>query len=116
MTQFASPGLPPGADDGTNLGHLERPASDQAFVGRTSAAASGRALVPTTLPREFAAHESVATSQRPRAAFVAQLIATALKAPQTRARRRAEPADASAVYATVAAGCSATSGTLSRSL
>ena len=116
MTQFGCTGLPPGADDGTNLGHFEHPASDQPFVGRTSAAASGRALVPTTLPRESAVHESIATSQRPRAAFVAQLIATALKAPQTRARRRAEPADASAVYATVAAGCSASSRTLSRSM
>jgi len=116
MTQFGCTGLLPGADDGTNLGHLEQHASDQTFVGRTSAAAPGRALVPTTLPPESAADESIATSQRPRAAFVAQLIATALKAPQTRARRRAEPADASAVYATVAAGCSASSRTLSRSM
>jgi hypothetical protein len=116
MTQFGCAGLPPGADDGTNLGHFEHPASDQAFVGRTSAAASGRALVPTTLLRASAAHESIATNQRPRAAFVAQLIATALKAPQTRSRRRAEPAAASVVYTTVAAGCSATSRRLSRSL
>jgi hypothetical protein len=34
---------------------------------------------------------------------VAQLIATALQVPQTRARRRAEPADAIAVYAAASA-------------
>jgi|SRR5215470_14126329 len=116
MSQFGCAGLPSGADDGTNSGQFELPASDQPFVGRTSAAASGRALVPTTFPSEAAVHQTIAASQRPRAPFVAQLIATALKAPQTRARRRAEPADASAVYATVAVGCTATSRTLSRSL
>jgi hypothetical protein len=35
---------------------------------------------------------------RPRADFLAQLIATAAQAPQTRPRRRAEPAEAAAVY------------------
>jgi hypothetical protein len=35
---------------------------------------------------------------RPRADFVAQLIATSWKAPQTRARRRAEPQAAIAAY------------------
>jgi hypothetical protein len=38
-------------------------------------------------------------SLRPAAAFLAHLIATAQQAPQTRARRRAEPADALAHYA-----------------
>lgn len=36
---------------------------------------------------------------RPSAVFLAHLIATAQQAPQTRARRRAEPKDASAHYA-----------------
>ncbi len=40
----------------------------------------------------------VHTSARPRADFVAQLIATSGKAPQTRARRRAEPEEAIAAY------------------
>jgi hypothetical protein len=35
---------------------------------------------------------------RPRADFLAQLIATVAQAPQTRARRRAEPNDAIAAY------------------
>jgi len=37
-------------------------------------------------------------ARRPSAAFVAQLIATRMQAPQTRARRRAEPEEAMAVY------------------
>lgn len=37
-------------------------------------------------------------SGRPRADFLAQLIATLAQAPQTRMRRRAEPADAIAAY------------------
>lgn len=118
MTQFARTGLPAAAGDGPNLGHSSNFASDQAFVGRTSASASGRALVPTTLVPANPARprEGYTIDQRPTAAFLAQLIATALKAPQTRSRRRAEPADANAVYATVAAGCAETSRTFSRSL
>jgi hypothetical protein len=40
---------------------------------------------------------------RPSAVFLAQLIATAQQAPQTRRRRRAEPDEASASYAAVSA-------------
>jgi hypothetical protein len=64
-------------------------------VGRTSASATGRALVPTApSPHTDAAPVGV----RPSGIFLAQLIATSLKVPQTRARRRAEPGDASAAY------------------
>lgn len=38
-------------------------------------------------------------TSRPRADFIAQLIATAVAAPQTRSRRRAEPDAAIAAYA-----------------
>jgi hypothetical protein len=38
---------------------------------------------------------------RPRANFLAQLIATAAKAPQTRVRRRAEPGEAIAAYGAI---------------
>jgi hypothetical protein len=38
-------------------------------------------------------------SGRPRADFIAQLIATRIAAPQTRTRRRAEPDEAIAAYA-----------------
>jgi hypothetical protein len=40
---------------------------------------------------------------RPSAVFLAQLIATAQRAPQTRRRRRAAPGEASSVYASVSA-------------
>jgi hypothetical protein len=40
-------------------------------------------------------------SPRPAAPFLAQLIATERKFPQTRGRNRAEPVDAIAAYATV---------------
>jgi hypothetical protein len=46
----------------------------------------------------------VATPPR-NAAFVAHLIATRAQAPQTRVKRRAEPAEAVAVYRRVAGLC-----------
>jgi hypothetical protein len=42
---------------------------------------------------------AVQAGSRARANFVAHLIATSAQAPQTRARRRAEPRDAVAAYA-----------------
>jgi hypothetical protein len=113
MTQIRRSGLQESQGDRPSLGHPYDPASDQELVGRTSASASGRALVPTTPSR---ASEGYAVGQSPPATFLAQLIATALKAPQTRARRRAEPGDASAVYATASAGCAHLGGTLYRSM
>ena len=54
------------------------------------------ALVPiSALARENGVSN---VGQRPNADFVAHLIATAAKAPQTRARRRAEPGQAVAAY------------------
>ena len=54
------------------------------------------ALVPVAAGDPTAAIEQ--SYGRPRANFLAQLIATLAQAPQTRARRRAEPAEAIAVY------------------
>jgi hypothetical protein len=102
------------SSDSPSSGHACGPASEQELVGRTSASASGRALVPTTLSGPSTGHTVV--GQAPPAAFLAQLIATALKAPQTRARRRAEPGDASTAYSTVPAGCVHLGGTLYRSM
>jgi hypothetical protein len=113
MTQIRRNGPPPSQGDDPGPGHPYDPASDREFVGRTSASAPGRALVPTTPSR---AREGYAVGQSPPAAFLAQLIATALKAPQTRARRRAEPSDASAVYTAASAGCTHLGGTLYRSM
>jgi hypothetical protein len=54
-----------------------------------------RALIP--IGATIASDRS-AMSRHPAAPFLAQLIATRMQAPQTRARRRAEPEDAVAVY------------------
>jgi hypothetical protein len=53
---------------------------------------------------------------RPRADFLAQLIATAAQAPQTRPRRRVAPAEAAAVYGTVEQSPRVLRPTLLRSL
>jgi hypothetical protein len=53
---------------------------------------------------------------RPRADFLAQLIATLVQAPQTRVRRRAEPEEAVAAYGARARSPMPTHHTLSRSL
>jgi hypothetical protein len=54
------------------------------------------ALVPVA---QIDAAASLNDIGRPRASFLAQLIATTARVPQTRARRRADPAQAVAAYA-----------------
>jgi hypothetical protein len=96
----------------TQQGHDQEPAhghdrskagqaSPAELVGRTSASAPGRALVPTA---PVAASNGIGTVGCSRGTFLAQLIATTLKLPQTRTRRRAEPGDASAIYTAAAIG------------
>jgi len=58
--------------------------------------ASERGLVPIAPSQP---ESSLRRSTRPSTAFLAQLIATAQRAPQTRARGRAAPAEAIAHYA-----------------
>jgi hypothetical protein len=53
---------------------------------------------------------------RPRADFLAQLIATSVKAPQTRLRRRAEPDVAIAAYRSSDRTPTSAGGALQRSL
>jgi hypothetical protein len=60
----------------------------------------GRSLV--ALGREGCEAERPGCYSRPAATFLAHLIATAQQAPQTRQRRRAEPQDAAALYASAA--------------
>jgi hypothetical protein len=55
-------------------------------------------------------------SARAAAPFVAHLIATAVQAPQTRTRRRAEPDAANAAYRALGQWPSDVGGVLSRSL
>ncbi len=54
------------------------------------------ALVPVAARDAAASFARI--GDRPRADFLAQLIATLAQAPQTRARRRAEPEEALAAY------------------
>jgi hypothetical protein len=54
--------------------------------------------------------------KRPRADFIAHLIAMSAQAPQTCARRRGAPEEATAAYAARDQGAAAPGGTLSRSL
>jgi hypothetical protein len=81
-------------------------------ISRTTAAPSERigashpdapaqvcALVPVTPVLRTQALHRHPRAARPDASFVAHLIATAAQAPQTRALRRASPADALASYA-----------------
>jgi hypothetical protein len=93
---------------------LVRPAAAQsaAPVG-TSAEVSGRSLIPIMPPQR---DPSFIARSRPSAAFLAQLIAIAQQAPQTRQRRRAEPGDASAAYASAAADPIIAKPTIRRSM
>jgi hypothetical protein len=54
------------------------------------------ALVPIAFSKPCA--ETSTCLHRPRADFLAHLIATVAQAPQTRTRRRAEPDEAVAIY------------------
>lgn len=66
--------------------------------GEARAAPTGRALaVLSASPTE-----TPASGPRPTAGFLAHLIATAQRAPQTRQRRRAEPEEARAIYTATA--------------
>jgi len=70
-------------------------------VGPEDRCETGRSLV--ALGRDGYDADRPGHYSRPTAAFLAHLIATAQKAPQTRQRRRAEPQDVAALYAAAAA-------------
>jgi hypothetical protein len=59
-------------------------------------ATGSRALIPVAVPAP--GDRPAAPTRRPLATFLAHLIATQTQAPQTRARRRAEPADVTGTY------------------
>jgi len=63
--------------------------------------AQSRALI--AIEAAAPSERSFAQSRHPAAPFLAQLIATRLQAPQTRARRRVGPQEAISVYAAMAA-------------
>ena len=73
-----------------------------------------RSLVPVTpVSRGTDAKRS---ASRPDSGFIAHLIATQTKAPQTRNRRRVEPGEAVSAYAELSQRPSAAGRILSRSL
>lgn len=71
------------------------------------------ALVPVAVVDD---QPSASSNGRPRADFLAHLIATATQAPQTRQRRRAEPAEAMAAYEAASGPRLVTCRSVSRSL
>ena len=77
--------------DATEAAIPRRPAET-----RSSAAPEARALVVVEPPMPQG--DARWPMRHPAAPFIAQLIATRLRAPQTRARRRAEPEEAIAAY------------------
>ena len=78
---------------------------DAAPRARRGSSEAHDAEAPETQSRALIAVEAAAAGERaprvtrhPAAGFLAQLIATRMQAPQTRARRGAEPGEATAVY------------------
>jgi hypothetical protein len=76
------------------------PRSD--VIGPDSIREPWTAVVCLSSPDQNARHLS--RVRPPAAPFLAQLIATALQAPQTRVRKRADPVDATAIYAAAGKG------------
>jgi hypothetical protein len=76
------------------------------------------ALVPLAKadPADVQTATNVRATSRANADFVAHLIATSTQAPQTRARRRANPEDAIAAYDALGHWPTASGRVLSRSL
>jgi hypothetical protein len=79
----------------SSVSTLTRRASDEA-CDVAPPEAQGTALIVIEAPRR--SERSPPSTRHPSAPFVAHLIATRMQAPQTRARRRAEPEEAIAVY------------------
>jgi hypothetical protein len=78
------------------------PAARRAATGSSEPdTTQSRALIAIEAPAP--AERSFVHSRHPAAPFLAQLIATQMQAPQTRARRRAAPQEAISVYAAMAA-------------
>jgi hypothetical protein len=74
-------------------------------------------LVPVTpINRDCDEKDEKRPASRPDSGFIAHLIATRAKAPQTRTRRRAEPGEAVSAYAELGQRPSPAGRVLSRSL
>ena len=91
---------------GSIVGAVDRAPREASTAPRDERTSASRALIP--LQPVAAADTPLRT--RAHAAYLAHLIATKEKAPQTRERRRAEPAEAIAVYAAANAAAASPSG------
>ena len=108
------------AIDGITAVQAASPARAHPAQGIQDAGASAPSMPPTG--RAVARLEAPTSpfvdlaASRPAAAFLAQLIATAQQAPQTRRRRRAEPTEVSGLYTAAATPAPWIGGTVYRSL
>ena len=104
---------PVGGIRGSSVTATGRTSRDETPSRHEAKTESGRALIAL----EPIAPGDALLRTRPQASYLAHLIATKDKLPQTRERRRAEPQDVIAAYAAAEAGPAAPSGqTLVRSL
>jgi hypothetical protein len=87
---------------------LRRRSAAASTPSEPNAAPPGRALVAVEAPA--ASERAAMAPRRPMAAFVAHLIATEKQVPQTRMRRRTEPAEAIATYMVAMAQPAAATG------
>ena len=91
---------------GSIVGAVDRAPREASSAPRDERTSASRALIPL---QPVASADTLLRS-RPHAAYLAHLIATKDKVPQTRERRRAEPAEVIAVYAAANAGPTSPSG------
>jgi hypothetical protein len=97
---------PVGGIRGSSVAATGRAARDETPSRHEARTESGRALIA----REPIAPGDTPLRTRPQASYLAHLIATRDKLPQTRERRRAEPQDVIAAYAAAEDGPAAPSG------
>ena len=91
---------------GSIVSPVGRAPREPASAPRDERTGQSRALIPL----QPIAPGDTPLRTRTQAAYLAHLIATREQAPQTRERRRAEPAEAIAVYAAANAGAASPSG------
>ncbi len=98
----------------SGIGRTAAAPSQRIGASQNDAAAPGGALVPVAPVLRTQAPQRQPRAARPDAAFVAHLIATAAQTPQTRALRRAAPAEALASYGGRTAAPSVRSGMVTK--
>ena len=102
----ADPMSPISGIRGSIVGAVDRSPREASSAPRDKQTSASRALIPL----QPVAPGDTPLRTRTQAAYLAHLIATKDKLPQTRERRRAEPAEVIAVYATANAAPASPSG------